>query len=172
MKKPTLMVLVVAVALVAAFSPKHSFAKDGTDAGLTGAWRGSVQFTTGAFAEARDLDFMYLFNAGGTMLESSNYDGAPPVPPAYGVWRKVGERKYQAKYSYYATKPPANFEQIAKGGGWSPGGYGVLTQDITLSADGKSFESSIKYEVFDQAGKPGEKASTATAKAVRMDFEG
>ena len=87
------MVSVIAVALLATFFPSRSLAKEGTDTGLFGAWRGSVQFTTGAFAEVKDLDFMYLFNAGGTMLESSNYDGAPPVPPAYGVWRKVGEWK-------------------------------------------------------------------------------
>ena len=137
---------------------------------LVGAWRGGVQFTTGDFAAVKDLDFMYLFNAGGTMLESSNYDGAPPVPPAYGVWRKLSERKYQAKYSYYATKAPANYEEIAKGGGWSPAGYGVLTQEIILSVDGKSFESTIKYEVFDAAGKQLGDASTAKAMAKRIDF--
>src|SRR6188768_4072718 len=73
---------------------------------LVGAWRGSVQFTTGAFAMTKDLEFMYAFNAGGTMTESSNYDGAPPVPPAYGVWRRVGKQKFEAKYAYYWTKPP------------------------------------------------------------------
>src|SRR5205809_392830 len=70
-------------------------------AGLIGAWSGSVQFTTGAFATTKDLEFMYVFNAGGTMTESSNYDGAPPVPPAYGIWREVGERRYEAKYNYF-----------------------------------------------------------------------
>ena len=137
---------------------------------LVGAWRGGVQFTTGDFAAVKDLDFMYVFNAGGTLIESSNYDGAPPVPPAYGIWRKVSERKYQAKYSYYVSKAPANIEEITKGGGWSPGGYGVLTQEITLSSDGKSFESTIRYEVFDVAGKPVGDASIATAKARRFDF--
>ncbi len=105
---------------------------------LVGAWRGGAQFASGDFASVKDLDFMYVFNAGGTMIESSNYDGAPPVPPAYGVWRKVAGRKFQAKYAYYMSKAPANFEEIAKGGGWSPGGHGVLTQEITLAADGKS----------------------------------
>jgi hypothetical protein len=137
---------------------------------LVGAWRGGVQFTTGDFAAVKDLDFMYVFNAGGTMIESSNYDGAPPVPPAYGIWRKISDQKYQAKYSYYATKAPANFEEIAKGGGWSPGGFGVLTQEITLSADGKSFESTIRFETFDNAGKPVGAAAVATAKAGRIEF--
>ncbi|MDI1320211.1 MAG: hypothetical protein PSW75_08470 [bacterium] len=158
-------------ALLAMFLASGSLGGAGeTGPELVGAWRGRVQFTTGAFAAVQDIDFMYLFNAGGTMLESSNYDGAPPVPPAYGVWRKVGDRKYQAKYSYYATKPPASFDEIARGGGWGPGGYGLLTQEITLAADGKSFESTIRYEIFDQAGKPVEKESSATARAVRLGF--
>src|SRR4051812_33684080 len=42
--------------------------------GLTGAWRSKIQFTTGSFAAVKDLEFMYVFNAGGTMTESSNYD--------------------------------------------------------------------------------------------------
>ena len=141
-----------------------------TERGLVGAWRGQVQFTTGAFAHTKDLDFMYAFHAGGTLTESSNYDGAPPVPPAYGVWRKVGERTYRAKYEYYTSKAPASFEEIAKGGGWSPGGYGVLTQEIVLATDGNSFESTLKYEVFDPAGKPVEKESTAAARGTRISF--
>jgi hypothetical protein len=54
--------------------------------GLPGSWRSKVQFEDGAFASIKDLEFMYVFNAGGTLTESSNYDGAPPVPPAYEIW--------------------------------------------------------------------------------------
>ena len=60
---------------------------------IVGAWKGKVKFNSGAFAEVKDLEFMYVFNAGGTMTESSNYDGALPVPPAYGIWKKTGENK-------------------------------------------------------------------------------
>jgi hypothetical protein len=137
---------------------------------LVGAWRGSVQFTNGAFAATKDLEFMYVFNAGGTMTESSNYDGSPPVPPAYGIWRRVGERKYQAKYAYYWTKPPPSLDEITKGNGWVPGGHGVLSQEITLSADGNSFESTLRYQLFDQAGKQTGQESVAVAKATRMGF--
>lgn len=137
---------------------------------LVGAWRGKVQFTTGAFTATKDLEFMYVFNAGGTMTESSNYDASPPVAPAYGVWRRVGARQYEAKYGYFWTKAPAKFDEIAKGGGWSPGGHGVLSQSITLSEDGNSFDSKIKYEVFDQQGKPTEGASEAAGKGIRVKF--
>ena len=50
------------------------------------------------------------------------------------------------------------------------GGQGLLSQEITLSADGNSFESTIRYQVFDQAGKPTGEASIASAKAARIGF--
>lgn len=135
---------------------------------LVGAWRGKVQFTTGAYATIKDFDFLYAFNAGGTMTESSNYDAMPPCTPAYGVWKKAGPRTYEARYVYYWTKPPAKLDELTAGGGWAPGGYGVLTQKFTLAADGNSFDSTISYEVFDQQGKPTEAPSVATASATRI----
>ena len=137
---------------------------------LSGAWRGSVQFTTGAFAATKDLEFMYVFNPGGTMTESSNYDASPPVPPAYGVWKATDALHYEAKYAFFWTNPPKAFDDLAKGGGWGPGGHGMLTQKITLSADGQTFESTLKLELFDQQGKLTEPASDATAKASRIRF--
>lgn len=94
----------------------------------------------------------------------------PPVPPAYGEWRRSGAQTYAAKYAFYWTKPPANFAELAGGGGWMPGGRGVLKQEITLSADGRSFASTIRYQSFDPAGQPTDPESAATATATRMDF--
>jgi hypothetical protein len=138
------------------------------DEALVGAWRGKVQFTNGAYAAVKDLEFLYVFNEGGTMLESSNYDGSPPVAPAYGAWRSTGPRTFAARYEYFWTKPPANFDELAKGGGWAPGGRGVLTQSITLAADGNAFDSTIRYEVFDAQGKPTDPASSATGHGERI----
>ena len=147
-------------------SPFESSQRDS----LVGAWRSQIRFSGGALAEMKDLDFMYVFNAGGTMTESSNYDGAPPVPPAYGSWRKSGPGQFEAKYAFYITKPPAAFEEIAKGGGWLPAGHGVLTEKILLSEDGKSFKSVITYAAFDPAGKPVEGSGEGTGTGTRMDF--
>lgn len=148
-----------------------SLPSDNANAGadsLVGAWRGSVQFQTGAFAAVKDLEFMYVFNGGGTLTESSNYDAAPPVPPAYGIWRQTGPREFAAKYAFYATRPPAAFEEISKGGGWMPAGRGVLQETITLSADGRSFTSTIRYDAFDAAGKATETGTVASVHAERM----
>jgi len=54
----------------------------------TSLYRALTRFGSGALVDVKDLEFVYAFDAGGAMTESSNYDGAPPVPPAYGIWRK------------------------------------------------------------------------------------
>ena len=137
---------------------------------LAGEWRAQLQFKSGAFASIKDLEFMYSFNQGGTMTESSNYDAAPPVPPAYGIWRKTGPNEYEAKYEFYVTKVPAAFDEITKGGGWGPAGRGIFVERITLSDDGKTFTSKIKYDQFDTAGKPAEGGGEATGRGVRLTF--
>jgi hypothetical protein len=150
--------------------PRPAAAPDTAAAGLVGEWRAKLQFTSGALAPIKDLEFMYVFNQGGTLTESSNYDASPPVPPAYGIWRKAGDREFEAKYEFYVTRPPATFDEIAKAGGWSPAGRGVLLERITLSEDGNSFTSKIRYDQFDPAGKPSEGGGEATGQGVRMTF--
>ena len=137
---------------------------------LVGAWESRLQFSSGAFATIKDLRFLYAFNAGGTMTESSNYDGAPPVPPAYGVWRQTGPSGFEAKYVFYMTKAPAAFQEITSGGGWLPSGHGVLTEQIATAADGVSFESTITLELFDMSGKPAPGGGKATAHGSRISF--
>jgi hypothetical protein len=156
------------VAVAGRSQPRSTNETAATD--LAGEWRAQLQFTSGAFASIKDLEFMYAFNQGGTMTESSNYDAFPPVPPAYGIWRKVGDNQFEAKYEFYVTKPPAAFDEIAKGGGWGPAGRGVFVERITVAADGKSFTSKIKYDQFDTAGKPAEGGGEATGKGVKLAF--
>jgi hypothetical protein len=151
-------------------APLAASAAGAAAADLQGEWRAKLQFSSGAFASIKDLEFMYSFNQGGTMTESSNYDAAPPVPPAYGIWRKVSGREYEVKYEFYVTKPPANFEEITKGSGWGPAGRGVFVERITLSEDGKSFTSKIKYDQYDTAGKPAEGGGEATGQGVKLTF--
>lgn len=137
---------------------------------LAGAWRAKVQFKSGMLADWKNLEFMYVFNQGGTMTESSNYDGSPPGPPAYGVWRKTGALQFEARYEVFLTKSAKPLEEIAKGGGWLPDGYGILSEKITLSADGKTFKSIIRWDAFDQAGKAVESAVAGTGEGKRMGF--
>ena len=155
------------IALVAAgLAP---WAVGAADSGLVGAWRSTIQFENGAFASIRNLEFMYVFNAGGTLTESSNYDGAPPVPPAYGVWREVGPNEFEAKYEYFATAPSAR-DEFLKGAGWLPSGRGIFTERIELSPDGQSFESMIRYQALNERGEPMEGGGDAKGKGTRIGF--
>ena len=52
-----------------------------------------------------------------------------------------------------------------------PTGYGVLYEKIILSADGKSYSSSIQLDLFDQAGKQTTFKDDASAEAKRMEFD-
>jgi hypothetical protein len=136
---------------------------------IVGAWRSSIQFDTGAFASTKDLEFMYVFNAGGTLTESSNYDAAPPVPPAYGAWRSVGPNVFEAKYEYFANAPSAA-DMFKNGAGWLPSGRGVFTERITLSADGKTFTSTMHYEALGIRGEPVAGGGEARGQATRIGF--
>jgi hypothetical protein len=129
-----------------------------------------VQFSGGSFAAIKDLEFLYVFNLGGTMTESSNYDAVPPVAPAYGEWRATGERQFEAKYTFFTTSPPKDLSSLTTGGGWLPAGSGVLTERITLAADGRSFDSTIELALFDTSGKPIAGGGQATGHATRTTY--
>ena len=135
---------------------------------IVGGWRSSVQFQTGAFSSIKDLEFMYVFNLGGTMTESSNYDGAPPTPPAYGIWRRLSSREFEGKYEFYVTQAPSDVPIGA--GGWLPGGRGVFVERIVLSPDGTSFTSTLVYDIFDAAGKRTSGGGQGEGRAVRFVF--
>jgi hypothetical protein len=140
-------------------------------ADLAGAWKGKVTFTSGMFAGLKGLEYMYVFNAGGTMTESSNFDGVPPVPPAYGIWRKTGPATFEAKYQWFQTKAVKTASDIAKYGGFLPDGYGIITQVINLAADGSSFTSTLSVVMFDNAGKPiADGKSSGIAGGIRLKF--
>jgi hypothetical protein len=125
-------------------------------------------FRDGAFVAVKDLEFLYVFNAGGTLLESSNYDGAPPVPPAYGVWRRTGSGRYELRYRFFTTKPPTDFAAITGGGGWMPSGYGELHEQLDLAADGRSFTSALALTLFDVNGQPVDGGGSASGQGTRL----
>ena len=160
---------VALIALLAACQQSAPTAtRSSPSAGLVGAWQSHVRFDSGALTGVDDLKFMYVYNAGGTMTESSNYDGAPPVPPAYGVWKAEGGNRYRSRYAFFVTRAPASYADIAHGGGWMPAGHGVLTETITLSADGNRYTSTITYAAFDASGKPLPGGGRGTGAGQRM----
>ncbi len=137
---------------------------------LVGAWQSQISFKDGALATVQGLEFLYVFNAGGTLTESSNYDGAPPVPPAYGAWRRTAPGRYEARYMFFNTQPPADWKAVAGGGGWNPAGRGELRELIELAADGQSFTSTLSLALFDLAGHPVDGGGQASGHGTRNGF--
>lgn len=118
---------------------------------LVGAWRSKVVFRTGPLAGMKGLEFLYAYNAGGTMTESSNYDeAANSSPPAYGVWKQLDPRRFEAKYVFYTTRAPGPGDGAPNGSDWWPAGHGVLTETITLSEDGQTYASTIRLATYDR----------------------
>ena len=165
--RPTVFALLLGLAAPAC---RTSAPNPSAQSALVGAWRASVQFTAGVMAPVKDLEFLSVFNTGGTLVESSNYDAAPPVPPAYGEWRQTERGRFEAKYTFFSTNPPGELESLAQGGGWLPAGFGVLTEKIALAEDGRSYESSLTLELFDAAGKPVAGGGSAQVHAQRAGF--
>ena len=137
---------------------------------LVGAWRSAIHFDSGPLASMADLQFLYVFNDGGTLTESSNYDAVPPVAPAYGVWKEVGPNEFVARYEFFLTKPPAHLDDLTTGGGWLPAGRGVLSEQIQVAVDGKSFISTIRYQGLDANGAPAPDAAVGRGRAMRMSL--
>lgn len=135
---------------------------------IAGAWRSQVQFWDGPLGGIKGLEFMYAFHGDGTLTESSNYDAAPPVPPAYGVWRRTGPREFAAHYEFYMTKPPPAGTNLT--GGWLPAGRGLLDETITLSEDGRSYTSTIHLQMLGEDGQPTKDKGDAQGTGRRIDF--
>ena len=164
------MALASALGVTVAHASVNDHQSKGKSHSLQGTWRASVQFVDGPYAAVKDLKFLIAFNEGGTLTESANYDENPPVTPAYGIWRKIGRHDFELRYEYFNTKPPTKFEDVVGGGGWTPGGIGVLKERVKLSADGDSYTSTITFVLRDEHGKPIPGSGKAICKGERMRF--
>lgn len=138
---------------------------------LVGAWRSKMVFRSGPLAEMKNLEFLYAYNAGGTMTESSNYDeAANSSPPTYGVWKQTGARTFQTKYVFYTTKAPAPATGQPSSGDWWPNGHDVLTETITLTDDGQTYTSTVGLAMVDKADAPISGGGAGTGAGTRIAF--
>lgn len=138
---------------------------------IMGAWRASVAVRSGALATTRDRQFHYVFHAVRAVNRSANYDAAPVVPPAYGVWRPVAGAGtvFEAKSEFFTTAVSPQ-DQFQAGAGWLPPGRVVFTERITVAPDGRTFTSAIRYQVFDATGGVLEGGGDAIGRGTRIDF--
>ena len=138
---------------------------------LVGAWRSKITFRTGSLAEMKGLEFLYAYNTGGTMTESSNYDEAEnSSPPAYGVWKQTSPRTFETKYVFYTTQAAGPGDGTKGNRDWWPAGHGVLTEIITLAEDSQRYTSTIRLAIFDKAGAPIAGSGEGTGAGTRVVF--
>ena len=83
-------------------------------------WRSRVTFTSGPF-KGVPFQFLITYSAGGGMVESSNFDESPPVPPAYGSWGRTGDNTFKTTYIFWTTKAVAGSDASK---GWTFSGSG------------------------------------------------
>jgi len=150
-------------------SPQPSVAADAPQ--LVGAWRSKVTFRSGPLAEMKGLEFLYAYNAGGTMTESSNYDEAEnSSPPAYGVWKQINARTFETKYLFYTTQAPGPGDGTKGNRDWWPAGHGELAETITMADDGQTYTSTITLALFDRTNAPIAGGGQGTGAGARIGF--
>ena len=117
---------------------------------LEGAWRSHVTFTSGPF-KGVPFQFLITYAAGGGLVESSNFDESPPVPPAYGSWGRTGANAFKSTYIFWTSKAAAPGDATK---GWTFSGSGILSENIRLSSTGDSYTSGIAYQLYDAKDQP------------------
>ena len=138
---------------------------------LIGAWHSKIVFSNGPLTDMKGLQFLYAYNAGGTMTESSNYDeAANSSPPAYGIWKRIDARTFATKYMFFTTRTPAPGDGATNGNDWWPDGHGIINEKITLSADGQTYASTITLNLFDRGGAPIASHGEGIGAGVRIGF--
>jgi hypothetical protein len=150
MKRLIGVVAVLAVLTGGACSKSTPSAAKPSAPSLEGGWRAHVTFASGPL-KGVPFQFLITYAAGGGMVESSNFDEVPPVPPAYGSWARTGPQNFKSTYVFFATKT-ANAKDVTKG--WTFSGVGVLNENIAQGKTGDAYSSSISYQLFDAEDKP------------------
>jgi hypothetical protein len=135
--------------------------------GLLGAWRARVTIDSGPLAGI-PFQFLVTYAAGGGMVESSNFDEATPVPPAYGSWVATGPWTFRSTYVFFTTNPPSDPGTLPTAG-WAFSGSGKLREQITIAHDGTTYTSHLYYQLYDTTDNalPGQ-SGAAHAMATRI----
>jgi len=121
----------------------------GSSPGLEGGWRARVTIASGPIAGVGQ--FLFTYALGGGLVESSNFDEMPPVPPAYGSWVTTGGLNFQSTYVFFTT---VLADPNDVGAGWQVSGSGKIKEAIQLKNDRNSYASNLSYQLFDSNDGP------------------
>jgi hypothetical protein len=136
--------------------------------GLEGGWRARVTIASGPIQGVGQ--FLFTYARGGGLVESSNFDEMPPVPPAYGSWVNTRGQTFQSTYVFFTTVL-ADANDV--GAGWQFSGSGKIKESIQLRNDGDTYSSDLTYQLFDTEDQPLRGQSgvgKALARRIRVEF--
>ena len=138
---------------------------------LTGAWRASIDVKSGAFTDGQGprvhVRVPHRPHAHRVVEPRRGAAGAAGLRRlAIRPGQRDGLRGQVRVLHDRAVTP----EEFKAGAGWLPSGRGVFTERITVAPDGRTFTSTIRYELFDPMGAAIEGAGEATGRGVRIDF--
>ena len=112
---------------------------------LVGSWRATFTPIAGNPVQFPPIPALFTFTSDGTLVET---DGGSLVPfmdtfgsPGHGVWRKIGNRKYEMKNIILVVNSDMTLFLT-----------GTIRLTVRVSADGNSFQGSGTFSFLDENG--------------------
>lgn len=142
--RKTGMLLGAASALAALGTPADAADKDDDASAIVGLWAVNISSPDGSFPSFPAFETWGPGNPG-IWIGS----GQPDLTPAalsstgWGIWRKVGSRKYRIIARFWTYDPSAN-----------PTGFATIDFSFTLSKDGNSYHGEGAIQYYDTNGNP------------------
>jgi len=142
MLKKAGMLLGASAALATLGTPAQAAAKDADANAIVGLWAANISSPDGSFPSFPAFETWGPGNPG-IWLGS----GQPDLTPAalgstgWGIWRRIGPRKYREIARFWTYDPNAN-----------PTGFATLDFTFTLSEDGNSYHGEGFTQFFDTNG--------------------
>ncbi|HEY5366263.1 MAG TPA: hypothetical protein VIL19_07290 [Casimicrobiaceae bacterium] len=134
--------LAVALALLAEACTSSTSAQSGTSKDpIEGLWNSQVTITncqTGVVM--RQFQAMNLFIEGGTLVDT-DVQPATAHGPAFGTWKTLGGGGYASVFQFFRYNPDGSYA-----------GANRVTRNISISADGNAFTSTLSIDVNGPSG--------------------
>jgi hypothetical protein len=125
---------------------------------IVGLWLSVVSAPDNSFPPFKAFE---LYGGGGTWSGSGQPDLTPAAlsSTAWGIWKRVGERKFRLVARFWTYNPDA-----------TPSGFAAVDVTVALSKDGKTYHGEGPLQFFDNSGNPLGPPSTAFDDGTRITF--
>jgi hypothetical protein len=129
-----------ALAIAADASSSNNEENDGDE--IVGLWLTVLSAPDNSFPSFKVVE---VYGGGGTYTGSGQPDLTPAAlsSTAWGIWERVGQRKFRSIGQYWTYNPDA-----------TPSGFAFGDLTSTVSKDGKTYHGEGRLQYFDNNGSP------------------